>query len=172
MKRWIAGVIGAVLVGFAEPTLARSIDEIMAETSLDSPPVPAMNAISDPLPSVAALSDIKPTDWAFQSLRSLVERYEAVVGYPDFTFRGDRALTRYEFAAGLNAALLKAEAIMQSEFSQYATQEDLEVLRKLQEEFIKELEIVRKLVDLPRLDTLRDLSFLTSPNSMVRSIFW
>jgi len=31
-----------------------------------------------------------------------VERYGCIVGYPNQTFRGDRALTRWEFAAGLN----------------------------------------------------------------------
>jgi len=28
-----------------------------------------------------------------------------IAGYPDGTYRGNRALTRYEFAAGLNACL-------------------------------------------------------------------
>ena len=55
--------------------------------------------------SVSELSDVKPTDWAFQALKSLVERYGLIVGYPDATFRGNRALTRYEFAAALNVTL-------------------------------------------------------------------
>lgn len=55
--------------------------------------------------SVSQLSDVQPTDWAFQALQSLVERYGVIAGYPDSTFRGNRALTRYEFAAGLNAPL-------------------------------------------------------------------
>ncbi|MBC7971040.1 MAG: S-layer homology domain-containing protein, partial [Verrucomicrobia bacterium] len=55
--------------------------------------------------SVSQLSDVRPTDWAFQALQSLVERYGCIVGYPDKTYRGNRALTRYEFAAGLNACL-------------------------------------------------------------------
>ncbi len=52
--------------------------------------------------SVSQFSDVQPTDWAFQSLQSLVERYGCIAGYPSGTFRGNRALTRYEFAAGLN----------------------------------------------------------------------
>lgn len=55
--------------------------------------------------SVSQLSDVQPTDWAFQALQSLVERYGCIAGYPDSTYRGNRALTRYEFAAGLNACL-------------------------------------------------------------------
>ncbi|HEY9297337.1 MAG TPA: iron uptake porin, partial [Phormidium sp.] len=52
--------------------------------------------------SVSQLRDVQPTDWAFQALQSLVERYGCIEGYPDQTYRGNRAMTRYEFAAGLN----------------------------------------------------------------------
>ena len=55
--------------------------------------------------SVSQFSDVQPTDWAFQALQSLVERYGCIAGYPNSTFRGNRALTRFEFAAGLNACL-------------------------------------------------------------------
>jgi S-layer homology domain len=55
--------------------------------------------------SVSQLTDIQPTDWAFQALQGLVERYGCISGYPDRTFRGNRALTRSEFAAGLSACL-------------------------------------------------------------------
>jgi S-layer homology domain len=55
--------------------------------------------------SVSQLSDVQPTDWAFQALQSLVERYGCIAGYPDGTFRGNRAATRYELAAALNACL-------------------------------------------------------------------
>jgi hypothetical protein len=48
--------------------------------------------------SVSQLSDVQPTDWYFQALQSLVERYGCIAGYPDGTYRGDRALTRGEFA--------------------------------------------------------------------------
>ena len=53
--------------------------------------------------NVNQLSDVQPTDWSFQALQSLVERYGCIAGYPNGTFRGKRAMTRYEFAAGLNA---------------------------------------------------------------------
>jgi S-layer homology domain len=58
-------------------------------------------ALSSLVTSVSELSDVQPTDWAFQALQSLVERYGVIAGYKDGTFKGDRALTRYEFAAGL-----------------------------------------------------------------------
>lgn len=50
--------------------------------------------------SVSQLSDVQPSDWAFQALRSLIERHGCIAGYSDRTYQGDRALTRYEFAAG------------------------------------------------------------------------
>lgn len=55
--------------------------------------------------NVFQLRDVSPSDWAFDALRNLVERYNCLVGYPDGTFRGDRPMTRYEFAAGLNACM-------------------------------------------------------------------
>ncbi|MDJ0583412.1 iron uptake porin, partial [Crocosphaera sp.] len=55
--------------------------------------------------SVSELQDITPTAWAYEALRGLVERYGCIVGYPDRTFRGKRSLSRWEFAAGLNACL-------------------------------------------------------------------
>ncbi|MGL5873773.1 MAG: iron uptake porin, partial [Xenococcaceae cyanobacterium] len=55
--------------------------------------------------SVSQLKDVSPTDWAYQALQSLVERYGCIAGYPNGTYRGNRAISRYEFAAGLNACL-------------------------------------------------------------------
>ena len=62
--------------------------------------------------SVSQLTDVQPTDWAFQSVQSLVERYGCVAGYPNGTFRGNRAMTRYEFAAGLNACLNRVNELI------------------------------------------------------------
>lgn len=85
--------------------------------------------------SVSQLSDVKPTDWAFQALQSLVERYGCIAGYPDGTYRGNRAMTRYEFAAGLNACLDKVAELITAGTSNLVKKEDLQKLQKLQEEF-------------------------------------
>jgi hypothetical protein len=90
--------------------------------------------------SVSQLSDVQPTDWAFQVLRSLVERYGCIAGYPDSSFRGNQTLTRYEFAAGLNACLERIGKLSLS-------QEDSLTLQKLQEEFATELVNLRGRVD-------------------------
>lgn len=44
----------------------------------------------DQVTSISQLSDVQPTDWAFQALQSLVERYGVIAGYPDGTYRGNR----------------------------------------------------------------------------------
>ena len=59
----------------------------------------------DQVTSVTQFSDVVPTDWAYQALANLVETYGCVAGYPNGSFRGNRAMTRYEAAALLNACL-------------------------------------------------------------------
>ena len=97
--------------------------------------------------SVSQLSDVRPTDWAFTALQSLVERYGCIAGYPDGTFRGGKALARYEFAAGLNACLDKVNEIISAGLADKVSQEDLATLQKLQEEFAAELATLRGRVD-------------------------
>ncbi|OCQ96958.1 hypothetical protein BCD64_15310 [Nostoc sp. MBR 210] len=97
--------------------------------------------------SVSQLSDVQPTDWAFQALQSLVERYGCIAGYPNSTYRGNRALTRYEFAAGLNACLDRVNELLATATADLVTKEDLATLQKLQEEFTAELATLRGRVD-------------------------
>ncbi len=97
--------------------------------------------------SVSQLSDVQPTDWAFQALQSLVERYGCIAGYPDGTYRGNRALSRYEFAAGLNACLDRVNELIAAGLADKVSQEDLAALQRLQEEFAAELATLRGRVD-------------------------
>ncbi|MFO8040426.1 MAG: iron uptake porin [Sodalinema sp.] len=99
----------------------------------------------DQVTSVSQLSDVQPTDWAFQALQSLVERYGCIAGYPDGTFRGNNFMTRYEFAAGLNACLDQIVAIVGNGDS--LDPSDLATIRRLQEEFAAELATLRGRVD-------------------------
>ncbi len=92
--------------------------------------------------SVSQLTDVQPTDWAFGALQSLVERYGCIEGYPDRTYRGNRAISRYEFAAGLNQCLNRIQeliAIQPNGTDTGISKEDLSVLEKLQAEFANEL---------------------------------
>ena len=102
---------------------------------------------ADQVTSVSQLSDVQPTDWAFQALQSLVERYGCIAGYPDGTYKGNRAMTRYEFAAGLNACLDRIQELLVTNVADYATKADLEVLKKLQDMFKIELAALRGRVD-------------------------
>ncbi|PZO45047.1 MAG: porin [Pseudanabaena frigida] len=97
--------------------------------------------------SVSQLSDVRPTDWAFTALQSLVERYGCIAGYPDRTFKGGKALARYEFAAGLNACLDKINEIISAGLADKVSKEDLATLQKLQEEFAAELATLRGRID-------------------------
>nr|WP_290223449.1 iron uptake porin [Trichocoleus desertorum] len=89
---------------------------------------PAMAQVN----SVSELSDVQPTDWAYQALKSLVERYGVVTGYPDGTFRGRRSLTRYEFAAILNAVFAEINDSITGGRRTDLEPEDVETLQQLQ----------------------------------------
>ncbi|WP_337884442.1 iron uptake porin [Fischerella thermalis] len=97
--------------------------------------------------SVSQFSDVQPTDWAFQALQSLVERYGCIAGYPNGTYRGNRPMTRYEFAAGLNACLDRVNELIATATADLVTKEDLATLQRLQEEFSAELATLRGRVD-------------------------
>ncbi|PSB63995.1 porin [Chroococcidiopsis cubana SAG 39.79] len=97
--------------------------------------------------SVSQLSDVQPTDWAFQALQSLVERYGCIAGYPDGTYRGNRALTRYEFAAGLNACLDRVNELIATASADVVDKQDLDTLQALQAEFAAEIATMRRRVD-------------------------
>ena len=97
--------------------------------------------------SVSQFSDVQPTDWAFQALQSLVERYGCAAGYPSGTFRGNRSLSRYEFAAGLNSCLDRVNELIATATADLVTKQDLATLQRLQEEFSTELATLRGQVD-------------------------
>lgn len=89
---------------------------------------------SEQVTSITQFSDVQPTDWSYQALSNLVERYGCVAGYPDGSYRGGQSMTRYEAAALLNACLDRVTEVTDE-------------LRKLQEEFKEELTVLRGRVD-------------------------
>ncbi|MGG6265812.1 iron uptake porin [Leptolyngbya sp. AN03gr2] len=136
-----------------------SVSELSASDS-KKPITPGMAQVT----SVSQLSDVRPTDWAFQALQSLVERYGCIAGYPDRTYRGNRALTRFEFAAGLNACLDRVNELIAASTADLIKKEDLTALQKLQEEFAAELATLRGRVDTleARATTLERQQFSTT----------
>ncbi|MGD1898319.1 MAG: iron uptake porin [Phormidesmis sp.] len=130
------GIVAAVS-GNAVAAEAVAVEEISSDVSADV-------VVEEPVQlaqvtSVSELSDVQPGDWAFTALQRLVEEYGCLEGYPDRTYRGNRALTRYEFAAGLNACL---DVVIQ-----LIGGDDLDEIRRLQEEFAAELATIRGRVD-------------------------
>ncbi len=123
--------------------------------------------------SVSQLSDVLPTDWAFQALQSLVERYGCIAGYPNATYRGNRALTRYEFAAGLNACLERVNQLIATATTDLVKKEDLVTLQKLQENFAAELATLRGRVEVleSHLETVEKQQFSTTTKLNGEAIF-
>jgi hypothetical protein len=91
-------------------------------------------ASQEQVTSISQFSDVKPTDWAYQALSNLVDRYGCVAGYPNSTFKGGQSMTRYEAAALLNACLDRVT-------------ETTDELKRLMKEFQKELAVLRGRVD-------------------------
>ncbi len=127
---------------------------VLAEVSTSEQVQPEFSAVSElsqsdqaQVSSVSQLSDVQPTDWAFQALQSLVQRYECIAGYPNGTYQGNRPMTRYEFAAGLNACLDRVNEIIATATNDLVRKEDLATLQRLQEEFSAELATLRGRVD-------------------------
>ena len=84
--------------------------------------------------SVTQFSDVKPTDWAYQALSNLVDKYGCVAGYPNGTFKGGQPLTRFEAAALLNSCLDRVTEITDE-------------IQRLQQDFAKELAVLKGRVD-------------------------
>ncbi|HBE61043.1 MAG TPA: hypothetical protein DEG17_18830 [Cyanobacteria bacterium UBA11149] len=101
----------------------------------------------DQVTNVGQLRDVSPGDWAYEALRNLVERYGCIAGYPDGTYRGNRAMTRYEFAAGLNACLSQLERIIGDGTSTPPDNGDAASIRRLVQEFQAELQTLTGRVD-------------------------
>lgn len=131
----------------AQAAPAETTDSGLEEINpYSSPNTPEDNGL-DQVNNVSQLRDVRPTDWAYQALRDLVERYGCIAGYPDGTFRGNRALTRYEFAAGLNACLRQIEKLIAGGGGDGATRADLDKLNQLVTQFGPELATLRGRVD-------------------------
>ncbi|KOP27776.1 hypothetical protein AMR41_03130 [Hapalosiphon sp. MRB220] len=127
--------------------LAASTKTLAQEIAQNTPQPSPQPTIDSPITSVSELSDVQPTDWAFAALQLLVERYGCIAGYPDKTYRGNRPLSRYEFAAGLNACLDQISQLIASSTADSVTKEDLATLQRLTEEFGPELAELRGRVD-------------------------
>ena len=122
--------------------------------------------------NVNQLRDVSPTDWAYEALRSLVDRYGCISGFPNQTYRGSQPLSRYEFAAGLNSCLNQIERLIASTQSSVG-QEDIEAINRLSQEFEAELAALDGRVDEleSRTAVLEDNQFSTTTKLVGEAIF-
>ena len=126
MKLFQKLLLAPAALGLLAPVAANAADVNIAGLSPYS--------TQDQVTSITQFSDVQPTDWAYQALSNLIERYGCVAGYPNGSFRGNRAMTRYEAAALLNACLDRITEVTDE-------------LKRLMKEFERELAILKGRVD-------------------------
>ena len=121
--------------------------------------------------NVNQLRDVSPTDWAYEALRSLSDRYGCISGFPDNTYRGSQPLTRYQFAAGLNSCLNQIERSI-AQGSNVSSQ-DVATLQRLSRDFAAELATLGGRVDEleGRVATLEDNQFSTTTKLRGQALF-
>jgi hypothetical protein len=104
---------------------------------------------------------VQPNDWAFQALRNLIDNYGCLSGFPDGTFRGDRAVSRFEFAAGLSACLDQIVEVLP---------EDIATVAQLQSSFAAELNTRVDALE-AEVEALRGTQFSTTTRLFGQVIF-
>jgi len=119
-------MLAPVALGMIAPVAANAADLNLAAVN--------QYASAQQVTSVTQFSDVQPSDWAYQALSNLVERYGCVAGYPNGTFRGGKALTRFEAAALLNSCLERVTEVTDE-------------LKRLLTEFDTELTVLTARVD-------------------------
>ena len=91
-------------------------------------------ASKEQVAGISQFSDLRPTDWAYQALSNLIERYGCVAGYANGSFKGGQSISRYEAAALLNACLDRVTEVTDE-------------LKKLIKQFEQEFAVLRGRVD-------------------------
>ncbi|WP_218081529.1 iron uptake porin [Anthocerotibacter panamensis] len=139
----LASVLSLSVLSALVPVQAQNADSALIDQYAQGLGSSTISQVS----SVSELTDVDPNSFAFQALKSLVERYGCIEGYPSKVYLGNKALTRYEFAAGLNACLEKVNELIAAGTADKVTKDDLAALQRLQEEFKAELATLRGRVD-------------------------
>ena len=108
---------------------------------------------------VEQLKDIQPTDWSYEALRGLINRYGCISGFPDRTYRGEKTISRSEFVVGLNNCLNRIENILTN--SDKMPQNDVEIVLRLMQEFQSDLAILQGRTDgaQARIEDLETIQF-------------
>ncbi len=103
------------------------IRSFIAAAAVAATAAPSMAQVT----SVSQLKDVQPTQWSYQAITNLVERYGCVAGYPNGTFQPGQPATRAELAALTNACL--------DRITEFYTAADAALASALRAEFSREL---------------------------------
>jgi hypothetical protein len=126
----------------------------------------------------APFADVPRDHWSYEAVNTLAQR-GIVIGYPDGTFGGKRAMTRYEFATAIARMIPQFEQSIKdqiaaipsststppdlsgyaktSDLAAFVTKDDFDALKKLVDQFAPELQMLQ--VDVAGLR--KDLASLT-----------
>ncbi len=118
---------------------------LLVQNEMSAQDIDSYSTELNQITNVNQLRDVSPTDWAYEALRSLVDRYGCIAGFPNQSYRGSQALSRYEFAAGLNSCLNQIERLIAS--SEAVVKEDLDTINRLTQEFEAELAAIGGRID-------------------------
>jgi hypothetical protein len=126
----------------SEPKVEETPVQPIERLYSDAPP-----EVDENITNVYQLQDVTPEHWAYEALRNLVERYRCISGLPGEKFNGNRAISRDEFAAGLNTCLISIGRLIESLNNKFTQKEDLLLIERLKSEFATELQNITAKID-------------------------
>lgn len=101
----------AIASASADPSPIHSAVRSVAQEPLVQEP----NAQESEGTLVLPFTDVSPDHWAYAALLNLAGSYDCISGYSDSTFRGETAITRYEFAVGTESCLSVISSLAQAQ---------------------------------------------------------
>lgn len=144
-----SGILSALILAsssvYAQTTPNPNLDQISQDTNTVVDGTDGMGQVTN----VDELQDVKSTDWAYEALKSLAERYNCLTtpqGQSNM-FEGNRSITRYEFADGLNLCLQQIDKLIGNVSKDFIKKDDLQTLGRLGQEFDAELNTIRTRLD-------------------------
>ncbi|GAB4551227.1 MAG: iron uptake porin [Pleurocapsa sp.] len=163
--------LGSQLSAVAQSTSGTETDNTQLLNQLNRYSQEGQGESVNQVTNVNQLRDVAPTDWAYEALRSLVDRYGCISGFPNQTYRGNQSLSRYEFAAGLNSCLNQIERLIAS--SEAVVREDVDTINRLAQEFEAELATLGGRIDNieSRTAFLEDHAFSTTTKLEGEAVF-
>ena len=106
----------------------KEIAQLQADNAKFKAILNAVLGLDLPQEANTVFPDIEENHWAYVAVEDMVKR-GLLVGYPDGTFKGDRAVTRYEFAEVIHRAIEKAKELGQTVDSRLVEEFKPELMR-------------------------------------------